>query len=304
VDGTTLTVRRSDELWTAYGSASGSYYPQVAVSVLFDVLRKSPLDVHIDRYASSEREALMVLLENLKAGDLLVLDRGYPSYEVIDMLTRMGIDFVIRMPEKAAWPAVDAFLASDRLDCSFPMHLRKTVDGTTQPAPNLRLVRCSRGQGESVTILTSLTTTEATRAEVDDLYHERWAIEELYKLSKGLYLNQRQMHSMTVAGVEQEIYAFFLFIALAQSMRLVAAHGTEFDHRDLSQKAAILATGRALVSLILSPIATRRWRDTFQRTAHRITRRVDKRRPGRSFPRRSFQPRLRWGPVGRLGKVG
>jgi hypothetical protein len=126
----------------------------------------------------------------------------------------------------------------------------------------------------------------------------------LYKLSKGLYLNQRQTHSMTVAGVEQEIYAFFLFIALAQSMRLVAAHGTEFDHRDLSQKAAILATGRALVSLILSPIATRGWRDTFQRTAHRITRRVDKRWPGRSFPRRFFQPRLRWGPVGRLGKVG
>jgi len=304
IDGTTLTTRRSEELWEAYGSAEGSYYPQVNVSVLYDVLSKLPVDVTVGPYGSCERLALMSLIECLEEGDLLVLDRGYPSYEVIDLLTRRGIDFVIRMPENGRWSIVDEFLARHRRDWEFFLPLLKTIDDEPRPSPRLRLVRCERDETDPVILLTNLSQSQATRPELDDLYHERWAIEEMYKLSKGLYLNQRQMHSMTPIGVEQEILAFFLFIALAQTTRFLAAEESDHDARDLSQKAAILATGRALVSLILATSPNERWCNCLDRVLRRIRRRVDKRRPNRTFQRRSFQPRRRWGPNGRLGKVG
>jgi hypothetical protein len=155
IDGTTSTVRRSNELWSAFGSAEGSYYPQASVSVLYDVLRKVPHDVRVGPYWSCERSVLATLVENLDPGDLLTLDRGYPSYEVIYLLVRRGIDFVMRMPENGTWSIVEKFLAEGRKDWTFALPSpRPTGDGSS-PSPRLRLVRCDREGAEPVVLLTS-----------------------------------------------------------------------------------------------------------------------------------------------------
>jgi len=153
-------------------------------------------------------------------------------------------------------------------------------------------------------LITSLGRSGASVEELDDLYHQRWAIEENYKLRKGLYLNQRQMHSMSVDGVEQEIIALHLFTSLAQAMRRLAARQVGINHHDLSQKAAILATGRFMSGLALAlDHSLSAWSDVVARTLARIGRAIDARRPGRSYPRRSFQPQRRWSPAGRIGHI-
>ncbi|KIE05697.1 hypothetical protein NF27_DN00130 [Candidatus Jidaibacter acanthamoeba] len=56
-----------------------------------------------------------------------------------------------------------------------------------------------------------------------DLYHERWSIEELYKISKKI-INIDEFHSKTGRGVKQEVYAHLLLINLSRFF--------EFDAQD------------------------------------------------------------------------
>jgi hypothetical protein len=47
------------------------------------------------------------------------------------------------------------------------------------------------------------------------LYHERWDIEELYKISKVL-IEVQDFHAQTERGVKQELYAHFVMITLSR----------------------------------------------------------------------------------------
>ncbi len=58
-----------------------------------------------------------------------------------------------------------------------------------------------------------------------DLYHGRWGIEELYKISK-LFVNIEEFHGKTARGVKQELYAHLLLINLARFF--------EFEAKNLS----------------------------------------------------------------------
>lgn len=300
-DGCTLTVRRSGELREHFGSAEGSYYPQVSVVVLADVLARVPYGVRLGPYGIDERAALLELSGRLEPGDVLLLDRGFPSHEVIDALARLGVDFVMRVSAEGSFREIEEFLASGQKERTFLFTPRSQIDPELPTRLRLRLVRCERPGQEPFVLLTSLPSDVATRTELDALYHQRWSIEELFKLPKGLYLHQRQFHSKHVDGVRQEILALLLYIALSQIMRLCAARDTEHPAQDYSQKAALLGTARFLVGLTLGIPGEPLYAALLARLLERIRRRLDRRRPDRRFPRRSLQPRPRWDASGRTG---
>ena len=110
-------------------------------------------------------------------------------------------------------------------------------------------------------------------------------------------MGQGQLHSKTVAGVRQEILAIGLFHALSQYFLAAAARHSEDRYSDLSTKSACLGLSAYIVRLFVGhdPRAD----DWLRQFLERIVRTRDKKRPGRSFPRRSFRPRQRWGPRGR-----
>ena len=54
-----------------------------------------------------------------------------------------------------------------------------------------------------------------------DLYHGRWGIEELYKVSKT-HIDVEDFHSQTERGVKQEIYGHLLLVNLAKIFELDA----------------------------------------------------------------------------------
>jgi len=91
-----------------------------------------------------------------------------------------------------------------------------------------------------------------------------------------------------------------LFLAIARVIMVTTARATGFDYRTLSQKSAVLGLAAYVTRLFLaadSDVAAQELRALVQR----IARHPYKPRPGRSFPRVSFRPRLRWGPSGRCG---
>ena len=93
-DGSKVSVQRSEDLEQAFGIPPNGHSPQVLVSTLFDLVAKVPHDICVAPFASCERTQLLGMLNRLKVGDVLVLDRGYPSFEMMRILIDEGIDFI------------------------------------------------------------------------------------------------------------------------------------------------------------------------------------------------------------------
>ena len=299
IDGTKINLQRSPELESAFGVPEGCYCPQVLVSVLLDVCAKAPVDVEVDPFASSEREHLFSMLPSLAPGDILVLDRGYPSHAVLQTLAQEGIDFLIRVPSSSTFAIIDELRQSSGDDYLF--RLDPPEGSPTEWTPiTIRAIRLRNADGDETFFLTSLRRQHFSRKQLRQLYHMRWEAEEFYKLFKGPYIGQRQFRSKSAAGIKQEIHALTLFLAITRVLMATAAQATGADYDSLSPKAAVLGFAAYLTRLFLSAD-----QDFALRELHALIQRIAKhpykRRRNRSFPRVSYLPRLRWGPSGRCG---
>lgn len=298
LDGTKINLQRGHDLEVAFGVPESGYCPQVLMSVLLDVCARAPVDVTIAPFASCERQHLLDLLPSLERGDVLVLDRGYPSHEVLQELVSSGVDFLVRLPSSHTFAAVDDLRASQGND--FLFH----VDPPPGSPPEwtrltLRAVRLVSPDGNESFFFTTLLRTQFTRTQLRELYRMRWEAEEFYKLAKSPYIGQKQFRSKSPSGVEQEIHALVLFLAIARLLMATAARSANVPYDHLSQKAAVLGLAEYVTRLFLlrGPEARGELRALLQR----IARVREKPRPGRTHPRRSYRPRLRWGPTGRCG---
>ena len=104
VDGSKLVLPPSKEIRDEFGSlettdnkgiVQGEYNAALA-SVLYDVLNGVAIDSIVSHCRSSEQKLAMGHLKHVAAGDLLLFDRGYPSYEYLASITQNLADYVGR----------------------------------------------------------------------------------------------------------------------------------------------------------------------------------------------------------------
>lgn len=299
VDGAKLNLQRDPDLERFFGVPEGAHCPQALVSVMLDVCARLPVDVQVSPFASCERTHLLEMLPSLTRGDVLVLDRGYPSHEIIQELCEGEIDFLIRVPASNSFAIIDEVRESGSTDRAFT--LLPPPGGPSYWGPRkLRIVRITAPDGSESFFITSLPRSSFSRAQLRELYHMRWEIEEFFKLSKGSYIGQGQFRSKSPSGVTQEIHALILFLAITRVCMEAAARVTGREYDSMSQKAGVLGFAAHLTRILLAEA-----HDDACLALHqfflRLTRPPEKRRPGRSYPRRSFRPAPRWGPSGRRG---
>lgn len=299
VDGTKVNLQRGSDLEADFGVPNCSYCPQLLLSVMLDVCARAPVDLRVSSFRFSEREHLRSMISSLEVGSILVMDRGYPSYEVLRELSESGIDFLVRVPSAHTFGAVNEFRKRGGRDALIT--LPKTCNTPAGwSAMKLRAVKLRSPVGEESFYLTSLPRAEFKLAQLRELYHMRWEAEEFFKLLKGSYVGQGQFRSKSPEGVLQEIHAIVLYLAIARVLMGKAAEASDTPYSTLSQKAAVLGLADyiARIFLTLNDRDLRRHVDSLMR---RIVRHREPRRPGRSFPRVSHQPRHRWEPGGRRG---
>ena len=300
VDGVRHNLQRSLELTEHFGVPHGGHCPQMLVSVLYDVIGRFPVAATIAPGQSCERQELLALLPNLRAGDVIVLDRGYPSFEVLHALGERGIDFVIRVPKSGSFEAIQAVQDSSGDDYLMVIPPSAAAARAGATATKVRCVRIDVGVDDPWLLFTSLRRSEVTLAKLRDLYHMRWEIEEFYKLLKSDAFSLRQMHAKSVFGVEQELLAQLTLAAMSRLLmaNAVAEHLPEVV--DLSPKAGVLALASDIVRLMLCDDPERRLQHHAS-LLRRLARRRLEHRPGRSCPRRSFKPGPRWNSKGKVG---
>jgi hypothetical protein len=136
-----------------------------------------------------------------------------------------------------------------------------------------------------------------------DVYHGRWSIEELYKVSKRIFIIE-DFHGRTERGVKQELFAHFVLITLNRlfanraDIELnpgPASTSQPLEHaspvRRTNFKNCIHVLDRALEEILL---LQHRITSVVQRLFGTILGRHQRVRPNRSFLRRSMRPESKW----------
>ncbi len=167
VDGVKFNLQRDPDLTREFGVPDGAHCPQALASTVYDVCAKLPVEQVVSARASCEREHLLSMFSVFREGDLLILDRGHPSHEVIQALRQKGMDLLIRVPASSTFKAIDAFREDGLIDSGIQIDPPKGAPDTWG-SMFLRAVKLVNHSGEASYFITTLdedaASTEAIRA--------------------------------------------------------------------------------------------------------------------------------------------
>lgn len=284
---TTSTVQRF--MRPCGRNAQRTHHPQALAVFAVDVTKRLPLNWVMLTKGHGEREGAVTLAQDLRAGDIVIVDRGFPARAFLGDLLVRRLDVVIRMTtsESNGWPEVLAFLASGdeqqevdvrvSADCSVRMRL---IRRNFRPGRPLR-----HQKAQTMVVLTTLLDhAQFPQDEILRIYTARWGVETLLRELKAQCEVER-FHTRSRIGFEQEIAMSLLWIALTSALQHVAESTLPDGRRVVRTHCAFVAE-----MLITEACAGR---DPHKRLAELILwirSGSTKPRPGRSYPRRRKSP--------------
>ena len=219
LDGTVEDVPDSPANARAFGRHHGdrgaSAFPQVQGVYLTECGTHAVLDAGFWPCHVSERVGALRLLRSVGAGMLLLLDRGFYSFAMIEQTLRRGAQVLVRvpahvtlrvrhhLPDGSYWAYI---YPSDAQRRKRGDHLLVRVIVYTLSDP------ARPGYGETHRLLTSLLDPQAAPAlDLIGAYHERWEIElTIDELDTHQRLVQHPLRSQKPVGVIQELYGLLL----------------------------------------------------------------------------------------------
>jgi len=282
-----------------------SHYPQGLVSCLYQLKSQIPHDFELASHLDERRMAL-AHLKTLRSGDVVVYDRGYFSYAVLYAHQKKGVDVIFRLSRRAG-KGIEVFMDSSETDNIVTIEIAPTrqkairekhPDIEFRPL-SLRLIKYVF-DGTTYTLGTTLLDGDRYRkAAFPDLYHARWGIEELYKVSKKL-VGVDDFHAQTERGVKQELFAHFVLLTLNRILANHTEAGLNADRKPQADaprfrvniKNALVTMARHLEELFLRQ--TRLTCDTLNTLVDALGFCRQKTRPGRTYPRVSMKPIGKW----------
>ncbi|MGD9505602.1 MAG: transposase [Syntrophobacteraceae bacterium] len=232
---------------------SGASFPQLLTCVLYDVLAKIPLNVVYGSFTTSERSMAKLLCEDLGESDLLLMDRGFPSFELFGEMLTLGFQFMVRLPKTGMFKEIRTFLNSGGIDDVLVIHppdaliKERQWRGEPIPAPIcLRAVSIELPDGKkAVFVATLLDKTTYSRIQLMELYHKRWQEEEFYKLTKGL-LEAENFRGKCTLLIGRELMAMHLYCLLTRMLIMETALSKQVSTDEIPQLAAFPAVSRYL----------------------------------------------------------
>ena len=201
VDGSKIALPSDKCLLEHFGTAGrGGTSPTAQASILYDVLNDIVVDARIEPVSAGERELAKLHIDSCKGyapdtNKIVIFDRGYPSFELIEKLENDGFHYVMRVREKFNLD-IDAQTSDDGY-----VWLQKG-EGRIQ----VRIVKFELDGGEIETLITNVKDKNVDTVEFKKLYFLRWPVETKYDFVKNK-LQLENFSSRTVEGVGQDFFA-------------------------------------------------------------------------------------------------
>ena len=302
VDGTKMNLPRPLVEAGYPRPNAAAHYPQGLASCLYRLDTGTPVAFSLSADAD-ERAAALAHLDAVGPGDIVVFDRGYFSFVLLYALVWRGAHPVFRIGRNSAFDDFidgdldDTVVSAVPKDHHARSRLRAAFPGRPFDPVDLRLVRYTHGDGEYVLATTLADASKYTLDDLSDLYHGRWSIEELFRISKTV-IAVDEFHSRTERGIRQELYAHFNLIAMTRLFSnrgdglLEARRETGKEKMTANFKNALAIMAANLEELVLMRAAA--LAETVTWMAERVLAVRSRLRPGRLYPRRSMKPVNKW----------
>ena len=239
IDGSELRLNKTKENKDIFvpQSRSAENKTNARISLLYDVISNYVIDAQIGSIGISERDYAIKNLAHFSSicdeKDIVIFDRGYPSRDMIAVLSEMGCKYLMRLQD-SCFKGVKENSSNDFLI---------TVSTKTN-IYSVRVVRVLLKSGEVETLITNLSEDEFSANDFLGLYFLRWGIETIYDTLKNKLLIEKFAGRSSTA-VLQEYYAT-MFV-----LNCIAAMSATVNRKLLSSKADCKYQYRANVNLMI-----------------------------------------------------
>jgi hypothetical protein len=302
VDGTRLLLPNHPSVIEEFGQhnfgpKADSPRSMAMASMLYDVLNQITIDAQIAPYSESEGGLLSKHLDKVKEGDLLLLDRGYPSFWLLFMLKARGIEFCVRLKDNW-WLKVKEFTESDEKERIVTFSLPKKDRSKLAAYPHMqnttitcRLIKVELENGEKEILCTSLTDAgKYLLEEFESLYHYRWNEEEAYKLLKSR-IELEDFSSKTARGIKQDFHSKMFLMTLCAAYahpieeRVTAEYKAD-ENRKHGQKINRTNALSMTLDIIISMFVRKDYKRSLKAFDENVSETREIIRPGRSVQRK------------------
>lgn len=322
-------------------SNKDQYYPQGLMSVIYHLGSGLIYDCLLSS-DKGERQCLISQMDKLSQSDVLVLDRGYFSYLLLYKAMEKNIHLICRLQSGSVNKEIKVFWDSPLNETvidycpsdSTVSQINKKGYELSSKTFKLRLIKYKIDNETYVCATTLIDNKQYPINEFAGIYHGRWGIEELFKISKE-FIDVEDIHSKSEKGVKQELYAHALLINIARIFESEANHkmppsseaknqknpptdiGGEkksdikegywqyfcgkIQEYKVNFKNCILVVSRHIEELIISISQKKQsWLSEILKAITSIRQKI---RPGRQYFRRSRKPQNKWRSSNNVPKI-
>ena len=213
IDGTIMSVADSTANLRVFtkrpgGVNGGASYPTLRLLALVACGTRTIIDAVFGPDSSGETTYAPRLLPSLRAGMLLLADRGFEAGTLLGRVAATHADFLVRVgigtTKAPKLPVLQRLRDGTHLSMFSGTKVR-VIDAA---------ITMTTTTGQTTTtyrfITTLLDPDRYPAYEIATIYHERWEIETSYLELKSSILGGRVLRARTPAGVEQEVYALLV----------------------------------------------------------------------------------------------
>jgi hypothetical protein len=261
VDGTTFDVpdtAANEGYFGRPGSSRGvgkGAFPQVRVAALGECGTHAIFAAALGPLAVHETDLARQLFTRLRAGMLLIADRGFCGLDLWRAAAATRADLLWRVKNIAVLPVVEQLA-----DGSYLSHIYAARDKRRHADPvTVRVIEYTLAGSASVyrLITTILDPAAAPAPDLAALYAQRWELEtSLDELKTHQGTPRMVLRSQTPGGVEQEVYGFLLVHYAIRTLMHEAAAGAGLDPDRLSFTRTLRLVRRQVPAQAgLSPLA-------------------------------------------------
>ena len=308
VDGSKLNLPRNLMNMGYEKPSDNANYPQGLLSCLYQLKSKIPYDFDLVNHGN-ERTCALAHLKTLQANDVVVYDRGYFSYAMLYYHSQAGVYPIFRL-KKNAFGELSDFINSDQVDQIISwLPSKKTQKDILKQFPliqftalKIRLIKYTINE-TTYYLCTTLLDPIYTLDILKDVYHSRWGVEELYKISKEM-IDVEDFHGKSERTVKQELFAHFVLITMSrlcsnESENLLATlinTSRNEDDKDFSihvnYKNCLSTVSRHLEEFMFIPVQY--IKNVMNTIIKSISSNRQANRPNRSYTRKSMKPINKW----------